>query len=153
MDIGVRVEAMGKRLVVVGAVTAILAIGGIIGGIGPAGDDHTYGYSRIALGLFGVVGAAVLFLGKDHGKTGLMIIMAWAAIQSVYIAELPDGNYTRQLFDGLLGFTNETTVNGETTDYSAIGLNFVGLVMLGSAYSSRDQILRWRNRSATTAAA
>lgn len=145
MDINTRFGSMGTKLQVLVALTAILAIGGIVVGFPAAMDGETYGYTRIALGALGVAGAALVLFGKDFGKTGLMVILAWAAIQTVYYANVQDGNYTRQLFDAFVGASSSTTINGEVTEYSAVGINLVGLAMLIFAYVCREQSTRWKN--------
>lgn len=149
MNIASRIDRMGKQLLALAFITAVLSVGGIGGGIGPAGDNETFGYTRIALGIVGLIGAALLAAGRDHGKSGIMVILAWAAIQSLYYADAPDGNYTRQLIDGLIGFSSSTSVNGSVTEYNAVGLNIVGLGMLLLTWASRTHVERWRNRSAT----
>lgn len=153
MDLGNRMDAMGKQLNALVLLTAVLSIGGIVTSVAPALDGEVYGYTRIALGILGIAAAAVLLFGNDHGKTGLTLVMAWAAIQSIYYASEPDGNLTRQLIDGLMGGSNSTTINGEVTSFSAIGINLVGLGMLIFAYACRSQITRWRNRAPQGAAA
>lgn len=147
MNLTTRIEQMGKQLLALVLVTVALSLGDVITSLGDAADGETFGYTRIALGLSGVAGAALVVLGRDYGKPGLMSIMAWAAIQSVFYAKVPDGNYTGQLVDALAGAASQSTVNGTITEYSAIGLNISGLVMLGFAYMGREQITLWVNRA------
>ncbi len=147
MNIAERIEHMGKQMLALVIITAVLSIGAIVTNIGAAADGETYGYTRIALGLVGLAGAVLIVVGKDYGKMGLTVILAWAAIQSVYLASVPDGNLTRQLVDGLVGASNQTTINGTVTEFSATGLNLVGLVMLGFAYMCRKQVTYWENRA------
>lgn len=147
MDIQERIKHMGQPLLALTVVTAILSIGGIVTSIAPATDGEAYAYARIALGLIGVSGAALIVFGRDYGKLGLTVVLAWAAIQSVFYATVPDGNYTRQLFDGLLGVSSQTVINGEVTEFSAIGLNLVGIAMLAFAAYCRSQLVDWQNRA------
>lgn len=147
MNIAERIEHMGKQMLALVIITAVLSIGAIVTNIGAAADGETYGYTRIALGLVGFAGAVLIIVGNDYGKMGLTVILAWAAIQSVYLASVPDGNLTRQLVDGLVGASNQTTINGTITEFSATGLNLVGLVMLGFAYMCRKQVTYWENRA------
>lgn len=151
MNIGQRIEAMGRQLLALVIITAVLALGGIVTSFSAAADGEAYGYTRIALGLLGLVGAVLIVVGNDFGKMGLTVVIAWAAIQSVFYATVPDGNFTRQLFDGLMGITSQTTINGEVSNYSAIGINMVGAAMLIFAYVSRNQPMRWQNRSSQEA--
>jgi hypothetical protein len=147
MDMQNRLRAMSKPLLVLVVLTAGLSMGAIITNIGPAANGQVYGYTRMALGIVGAIGVSLLIFGKDFGRTGLTVVVAWALAQSLYFASEPDGNYTRQVFDGFMGLSNETTVNGEVTDHSAIGLNLVGLFMLGLAYSCRTRLVDWKNRA------
>lgn len=147
MNISERINHMGRQMLVLVIVTAALSLGAIVTSFGVAADGETFGYTRIALGLVGLVGAVLILVGNDYGKMGLTVVMAWGAVQSIYYATLPDGNFTRQLFDGFVGASSSTTINGEVTQFSAIGLNLVGLVMLGFAYMCRKQVTYWENRA------
>lgn len=147
MNITERIEQMGKQMLALVIVTAVLSLGAIIASFSLAIDGEPYGYSRIGLGLVGLIGAVLIMIGNDYGKMGLTVVMAWAAVQSLFYANVPDGNYTRQLIDALAGASSSTTVNGEVTQFSAIGFNLVGLVMLGFAYMCRKQVIYWENRA------
>lgn len=147
MNIASHIDRMGKQLLALAVLTAILSVGGIVGGIGPASDSEVFGYTRIALGVTGLVGAALLMAGRQYGRTGFVVILVWATAQSLYYADAPDGNYTRQLVDGLIGLSNSTTVNGIVTEYNAVGLNLVGLGMLLFAWACRTHVDRCRNRT------
>lgn len=147
MDIRQRIEAMSKQLLVLAIVTAVLATGGIVTSIQPALDGEAYGYTRLALGIVGLLGAALIAFGSDFGKSGLMVVLAWAAIQSIFYATVPDGNMTRQLIDGLLGSSSQVAINGVITEFSAVGLNLVGLAMLIFAWASRKHVTYWQNRA------
>lgn len=147
MDMQNRLGAMSKPLLVLVVLTAGLSLGAIVTSISAAADGEVYGYTRIALGVVGAAGAALLVFDKDFGKTGLTVVMAWALAQSLFFAAEPDGNYTRQVFDAFMGMSNETRVNGEVTDHSAIGLNLVGVFMFGLAYSCRSRLVDWKNRA------
>jgi hypothetical protein len=138
---------MSKPLLMLVVLTAALSLGAIVTSIGPAAGGEVYGYTRIALGILGTVGVSLLVFRKDYGRTGLTVVMAWALAQSLFFATEPDGNYTRQVFDAFMGMSSETTVNGEVTDHSAIGLNLVGVFMLGLAYSCRTRLVDWKNRA------
>lgn len=147
MNVAERIDQMGKQLLALVIVTAVLSVGGIVMSLGLAADGEAFGYTRIALGLVGLVGAVLILVGNDYGKMGLTVVLAWAAVQSIFYATVPEGNYTRQLIDALAGASSSTTINGEVTEYSAIGINLVGLVMLGFAYMCRKQTTNWENRA------
>lgn len=145
MDIQERFGNMGRPLQVLTVLTALLSIGGIVTSITPVIDGEAYANTRLALGLAGATGAALILFGRDYGKSGLMVVMAWAAMQSIYYATVPDGNYSKQLVDVFMGVSSEVSING-VTDYNAIGLNLVGLAMLAFAYSCRSRLADWQNR-------
>lgn len=147
MNLNERIEQMGKHLLILVAITAVLSLGGIVTSFGEVADGELFGYTRTALGLIGLVGAILIVVGSDFGKMGLAVVMVWAAIQSIFYATVPDGNYTQQLLDALAGVSSQTAVNGVVTEYNAIGLNLVGVVMLGFAYMCRKQITYWENRA------
>lgn len=147
MNLNQRIEQMGKQLVALVVITAVLSLGAIVTSFGTVADGEVFGYTRLALGLFGLAGTVLILVGNDYGKMGLTVVMAWAAIQSIFYATLPDGNYTKQMFDVLAGTFSQTAINGEVTHYEAIGLNLVGVVMLGFAYMCRKQLIDWENRA------
>lgn len=147
MNISERIGHMGKELIALVAVTAVLSLGAIFTSFGTVSDGEAYGYTRMALGLVGLVGAVLIVVGNDYGKMGLYVVLAWAGVQSLYFADVPDGNYTRQLFDMFMGASSSTTINGEITEFSEIGINLVGLVMLIFAYFCRTHITHWKNRA------
>lgn len=147
MDTQQRISDMGRGPFFLAVVTALLSGAGVAMGIGPALDGDVFGYTRIALGLLGLVAAALLLFGKDRGKTGIVILMVWAAIQCLYYANHVDGNFTRQGYDVLLGVVSQKSVNGEITSYSAMGINAVGLAMLIWAGVSRSRIELWQRRA------
>lgn len=142
MNIATRFQSMSRQVQVLIALTAVLAIGGIVTSLSLAAEGEAFGYTRIALGIIGVAGVVLMLAGRDNDKLGLTVILVWAAIQTVYFAEAPDGNYTRQLIDGLAGGSSSTTINGEVTQFSAIGINLVGLGMLLFAYATRSKLPR-----------
>lgn len=144
MDFQQRMNNMGKGPLALAVVAALLSIGGIVTGLGPLADGETFGFTRVGLGLLGLAGSGLLMFGKDHGKTGWMVLMAWAVIQCVYYATEPDGNYTRQLIDGLLGVSSEKRVNDEITSYEAMGINIVGAAMAIWTYASRSRLALWK---------
>jgi uncharacterized membrane protein YuzA (DUF378 family) len=145
MDIGKRIEDMGRSAALLGgwvlvasAMSIVLNVGDAIGGDGPA-------LSRIVLGVFGLAAAGLLW--SNSGKDGLYAILVWGALQIPYVATQPDGNFTKQLFDAFLGGSSQTTINGEVTDYSRIGINLVGIAVMIWAGSCRARIDLWRRRS------
>lgn len=130
MDIGKRVNDMGRKAAILGAWTVIASAASIVMNMGDAIDGEGYAITRIVLGLFGLAAAALLWTGRHFGRDGFYAIMAWGALQIPYFAQTADGNYTKQLVDVFLGASSQTTVNGEVTSFSAVGINLVGVIIL-----------------------
>lgn len=145
MDIGKRVNDMGRSTALLTLWVLVPSVGEIVRSIGSL--DEAYGITRVLLALFGLGAAALLWSGRNAGRDGLRAIMAWSALQLPYFATEPDGNYTRQFFDVLIGMTEQVTVNGEVTSFSAFGLNLVGVILTAWAYSNRERIDLWRRRT------
>lgn len=78
--------------------------------------------------------------------------MEWEVVQIPLYAWKPDGNPTKQLFDGVMGMTDRTTVNGVVTDFSQVGVNVVGIIIVTWAARSRERLDLWRRRSVVSAA-
>ena len=153
MDITKRINDMGRSAAILGAWTVVASAASIAMNAGDALDGEGYAFTRIVLGLFGLAAAALLWTGRNFGRDGLYAIMAWGALQIPYFAQTEDGNYTKQLVDFFLGASTQTTVNGEVTSFSAVGLNFVGVIILTWGYSCRERIDLWRRRSDVPATA
>ena len=153
MDITKRINDMGRSTAILGAWTAIASTASIVMNAGDAIDGEDYAITRILLGLFGLAAAALLWSGRNFGRDGLHAIIAWGTLQIPYFAQVEDGNYTKQLFEILLGVSSQVTVNGNVTDFSAVGINGVGLVVTIWGYSRRERIDLWRRRGMKAATA
>lgn len=153
MDIVQRAKDMGRSAALLGAWTLVASVASIVMNAGEAIDGTGYALARVALGLFGIVAAALLWSGRNFGKDGLYAITAWGVLQIPYYAQAEDGNVTKQLVDFFLGASSQTTVNGEVTNYSAVGINLVGVAILIWAVSCRERIDLWRRRGTSTASA
>lgn len=126
-----------SRLIFTVGITA-LAAASVIFNLMPAIGGEAPAAGRVALGAFGVVAGAVLWLRPG---LGWYLAMAWALLQIPFIAWTPDGGSpTAQLLNFPLTFSSKTTVNGVVTAYSAIGVNVVGIV-LAALLSSRRSAL------------
>jgi hypothetical protein len=145
MNLAGRINDMGRSAALLSAWVIIASAGELVRSAGSLGE--TYGITRALLALVGLAAAALLWSGRNAGRDGLYLVMAWAALQVPFFATEPDGNYTRQLIDILLGMTDQVTVNGEVTSYTAFGLNLTGVILLGWAYSLRERIDLWRRRT------
>jgi len=115
------------RLLVPLAVAA-LAAGGLATSLGPALGGEGAALGRIALAALGLAAAALL---RARPALGFRLALAWAALQTPFVAWTPDGGSpTTQLLAFPLSFTTATTVNGATTSFLAVGVNLVGVALL-----------------------
>jgi len=147
MDIGKRIEDMGKSAALLGAWVVVASALSIVLNLADAVEGDGPAISRIVLGIIGLAAGALFWSGRNYGKDGLYGIQAWDVLQIPFYASAPDGNYTKQLFDAFLGATSETRVNGEITDYSQVGINLVGIVVVIWATTCRSRLDLWRRRS------
>jgi hypothetical protein len=106
-------------MVVIAALSVITNLGAAFAGSVPA-------VGRVAVGLLGLVAAVFLW---TKPQMGWMLAMTWAVVQIPYIAWTLDGSPTAQVLDMFLGFSAGTAYNGMITDYSAMGINVVGVVL------------------------
>jgi hypothetical protein len=148
--LGTRAETLGKSLAllaayagVVGALSVVTNLGGVIEGEVPA-------ICRVALGLFGVVAGAMLWTGTRIGVDGWRAVMIWAVIQIPLYAWNADGSPFVQMIEVPMAMSSETSVNGETTSYSQVGINLVGVALAAWAASRRE---RWTLRGPRVATA
>ena len=149
-DLRTRAETLGRSLallatyaVVIGAMSAVMNIGGAVDGEVPS-------LGRIMLGLWGVAAGAMLWTGHRLGIDGWRAVMIWAAIQIPLYAWNTDGSPFVQVIEFPASFTNQTTVNGEVTSFSEVGVNLVGIALAVCAASVRE---RWSLRGPRVAAA
>jgi hypothetical protein len=147
MDIGKRIDDMGKSAAALGAWATIASAGAIALSAGDAIDGEGYAISRVVLGIIGLAAAALFWSGRNYGQDGMLAILAWGVLQIPFYATAPGENYTRQLFDLFVGATSQTTVNGEIRDYSQVGINLVGVAVAGWAGASRKRLDLWRRRA------
>ena len=89
---------------------------------------------RTILAIGGLAAAALFWGRQDGGQLGVLAILVWGMVQVPFYASEPDGNFTRQFVDVFLGVSSSTTVNGEFTEYSQVGFNLVGVVVMLVAY-------------------
>lgn len=138
-----RVELLGRSLavlatyaLVMGAISVVVALGGIA-------DGETVAITRAALGLVGVAAGVLVWTLRRAGIDGWQLLMVWAVAQVPFVAWSVDGNALRQVWDVLLGFSSETTVNGVVTSSEQYGLNAIGIGL--AIWTSRTRE-RWERR-------
>ncbi|HEV2527150.1 MAG TPA: hypothetical protein VGT61_01700 [Thermomicrobiales bacterium] len=141
--------------------TLALATGwALVAGIGSIGlavpamvDGEIFGYTRAAIGVLGLLAAALVISGRWVGLDGRQALMLWTLAQLPIYADTEGGNLFRQLFEIPLVMTSQTTVNGVITHYSAFGLNLFALILLIMIGRQKDSWLRLqRERTAQVSA-
>ncbi|MDQ3657428.1 MAG: hypothetical protein M3457_20425 [Chloroflexota bacterium] len=152
MDIGKRIEDMGRSAALLGAWVVVASALSIVPNVDDAVEGNGPAISRIVLGIVGLAAGALFGSGRNYGKDGLYGILAWGVLQIPFYASEPDGNITKHLFDAFLGATSETRVNGEITEYSQVGLNLVGIAVVIWATTCRGRLDLWRRRALSPAA-
>lgn len=148
-------QSLTQRFADLGRGPAILGIAAFVMGVisigmnlDPALGGDGVALSRVVLGLLGVGGGVLLWLGRNFGMDGRRLILIWSILQVPSFAERPDGNVTEQVIDFFLGATNENRVNGDLTSYSAIGINLIGVILVIWAQKSAGRLDLWRRRAA-----
>lgn len=152
MNLGKRVEDMGRSASLLGAWAVVASAMSIVLNVRDAVDGEGWAISRVVLGLIGLAAGAVFWSGRNYGKDGLYGILVWGMLQIPFYAAEPDGNITKQLVDAFLGATSQTTVNGEITSYSQVGINLVGVAVAVWASTCRGRLDLWRRRALSPAA-
>jgi hypothetical protein len=142
-----RIANMGKSAALLGAWVVLASAMSIVLNVGDAVDGNAPAIIRAVLGMFGLAAGAVFWNGQNFGTTGLRAILVWGVLQIPVYAWRPDGNPTEQLFDLVLGMSNQTVVNGSVANYSQIGINLVGVAVVIWASSCRERLDIWRRRS------
>ena len=147
MDIAARCRDMGRGPSMLGAWAAIASVGALAGNAEPAISGEGYAITRVLLGLVGLIAASLFWSGRNFGNDGLRAIMIWGILQIPAYAQVVDGNFTKQLIDFPMGMESSTTVNGVITEYSQIGINLIGILIVLMARSCRSHLDLWRRRS------
>ncbi|HVL23684.1 MAG TPA: hypothetical protein VM450_06345 [Thermomicrobiales bacterium] len=149
-DLRARAATLGRSLallatyaLVIGAASVVMNAGGVV-------DGEAQAMVRAVLGLWGVAAGAMLWTGQRFGIDGWRAVMIWAVIQIPFYAWNTDGSPFVQVLEFPASFTSQTTVNGEVTSYSEIGINLVGVALAVWANATRE---RWSLRGPRAAVA
>jgi hypothetical protein len=124
-----------QRLMMVAGFAAAVGAASVAINAGDAFSGEIPALGRMLLGLVGIAGGALLW---TRPKLGWLVVLAWAALQIPFIAWNTDGSVTTQLLAFPLSMSSSTTVNGEVTEYSEIGINLIGVALT-------IVIAKWRN--------
>jgi hypothetical protein len=149
-ELRTRAETLGRSLallaayaVVIGAISVVMNVGGALDGEVPA-------ICRMVLGLWGVLAGVMLWTGQRVGIDGWRAVMIWAVIQIPLYAWNTHGSPFVQVLEFPLAATSQTTVNGEVTFDSQVGINLVGVALAAWAATKRE---RWSLRGPRVATA
>lgn len=147
-----RIVNMGYSTTILGAWTVIASIATIVMNAGAAVDGETYAICRVLIAVVGLAAGALFWSGRNHGTDGMTAILVWGVLQVPFYATADDQNYTTQLADFFAGVSSSTTVNGEVTEFSQVGLNLLGVAIVIWAVSARKRLDLSRRRDASAAA-
>jgi hypothetical protein len=121
-------DRLGRTGALLAAYCAIVGVVSAVVYIGPAIDGEVPAMARVLIGLLGLAGGILLWTRQPAGL-GWILSMAWAVIQIPFYAWNTEGSPTEQIIALPLSLTSKTTVNGEVTSFSEIGINVVGIVL------------------------
>lgn len=152
MNIVERINAMGYSTTILGAWTAIASLATIAMNAGAAVDGEGYAICRVAIAVVGLAAGALFWSGRNHGRDGMTAILIWGVLQIPFYATADGQNYTTQLADFFAGVSSSTTVNGEYTEFSQVGVNLLGIAITAWAVSARKRLDLWSRREASAAA-
>ena len=126
--------AQPRTLLIAAGLAGVMGAASIAMNVGDLGSSVP-AVTRVALGVFGVVAAAMLV---TRPRIGWLLVLAWAVLQIPVIAWNLDGNAFVQLIDFPIAMSSERSVNGEVVESSAFGVNLIGIVLT-------VLVSRWRN--------
>ena len=106
--------------------TGAMGAASTIAYVGPAVGGNVPDLCRALLGVLRLAAALVLWL---EPRTGWLLAQVWAVIQIPVVAWNTDGSPTLQILSLPLAATSQTSVNGQITSYSQIGINLVGVIL------------------------
>lgn len=134
MESGTGIMAQPRTLLISTGLAGLMGAASIAMNLGDLGDS-TPAMMRVALGVLGVVGAAMLVV---RPRMGWLAVLAWAVLQIPVVAWNLDGNAFEQVTTFALSASSSSTVNGVVTSASEYGVNIIGIVLA-------VLVSRWRN--------
>ncbi|MGH2535736.1 MAG: hypothetical protein ACRDJW_26085 [Thermomicrobiales bacterium] len=132
---------LGRSGALLAAYCAIVGLVSVVVSIGPAVDGEVPAVARAFLGLLGLAGGVLLWPRQPVGL-GWMLCMVWAVIQIPFYAWNTEGSPTEQFIAFPITASSRTTVNGEVTSFSEIGVNVVGIVLATLLARRRERLQR-----------
>jgi hypothetical protein len=133
-------KELGTLSVVLGVWAVIASAGEIVRSVSAAMDGEEFAIVRFALAVLGLAAAGLFWSGRKGARDGMLGILAWGVLQIPFVANQPDGNFTRQLVDMFAGVSSSLTVNGVITDYSQTGVNLMGVAIAIGANVARKRL-------------
>jgi hypothetical protein len=135
-----RVDTLGMSLALLSTYTLVVGTISVVANTSGMADGKTVAIIRIVLGIIGIAAGTLVWTRGRVGIDGWQALMAWSTAQVPFIAWSAEDNATRQVWDVLLGFSSETTVNGVVTVSEQYGLNAVGIGLALWTWQNRE---RW----------
>jgi hypothetical protein len=115
-----------KALILAGVVGLIGAVS-IVSNVPDALSGSVSAGGRVAVGVLGLAAAVLMRLRPSNGW---LLAMAWAVVQIPFFAWSPDGGATAQALQLPLTITSSSSVNGQLTAYSSVGVNLAGVAFV-----------------------
>jgi len=142
-----RQAVLGRGLALLAAYAVIIGALSVVINAGPALDGEVPAIIRVLLGLGGMVAGGMLWTGYWAGIDGWMAVMAWSLLQIPVYAWNIDGSPFVQTLEFPISSESTTTVNGEVTSLSEVGINLVGVFLTIWVVRLRE---RWARVGVTT---
>lgn len=147
---GARMEKLGRSLTLLAAYAVVIGALSVATNGGDAANGEVPALVRAALGVWGIGAGWLLWSGQRLGIDGWRAVMIWAVIQIPLYAWNTEGSPFVQVLEFPAAYTSQTTVNGDVTDSSKIGINLVGIALVAWTSSTRE---RWALRGPRPVAA
>ena len=114
-----------RKALILASVVGLIGAVSIISNAPDAMSGSVSAGGRVVVGMLGLAAAVLMRL---HPANGWLLAMAWALMQIPFYAWSPDGGVTAQALQLPLTITSSTSVNGQLTSYTSMGVNLAGFV-------------------------
>lgn len=138
-----RIELLGRSLALLGTYAIVVGALSIVTNLSGIVDGEVVAVGQAALGAVGVAAGLLVWMLRRVGIDGWQALMVWCVAQLPIIAWSVEGSPTTQMWEILLGVSTSVTVNGVVTSSEQYGLNTVGIALCIWAARSRE---RWDRR-------
>jgi hypothetical protein len=145
-----RMDRLGRSLTLLAAYAVVIGALSVAINAGGAIDGEVPSLVRLALGMWGVGAGWLLWSGQRVGIDGWRAVMIWSLIQIPLYAWNTEGSPFVQVLEFPAAFSSQTTINGEITESTKMGVNLLGIALVAWTSSTRE---RWGRRGPRAVAA